>query len=65
MDDLMYLFSGPYFTNRRAPDYFSNMGIYSEEFIGRLDNLKNAGSYWRLKWFEKLGFSLMLKLGLA
>jgi hypothetical protein len=26
--------------------------------------LENAGSYWRLNWFEKIGFSFALKLGL-
>jgi hypothetical protein len=63
--DLMLLFSGPYFTNRREPNYFSNMGECAASMIETLDRLENAGSYWRVKWFEKLGFSLALKLGLV
>jgi hypothetical protein len=64
LNDLMQLFSGPYFTNRRNPDYFSHMGEYLEDMIKRLDTLKEAGSFWRMKWFEKFGVSLGLKLGL-
>jgi len=64
LDDLMKLFSGPYFTNRRQPDYFSHMGDYLPDMIATLDTLENAGSYWRMKWFEKLGVKLGVKLGL-
>jgi hypothetical protein len=64
LSDLMHLFSGPYFTNRREPNYRSNMGGYATHMIEALDSLENAGSYWRLNWFEKRGFSLALKLGL-
>jgi len=62
--DLMHLFSGPYFENRRSPDYFSHMGEYLADMLARLETLKGAGSFWRLKWYEKLGVSLGLKLGL-
>ena len=62
--DLMHLFSGRYFTNRRDPNYFSNMGEYTSDIIETLHRLENAGSYWRLNWFEKIGFSFALKLGL-
>ncbi|MDY6856523.1 MAG: hypothetical protein SWO11_17830 [Thermodesulfobacteriota bacterium] len=64
LSDLMRLFSGPYFTKRREPNYLSNMGEYTTEVIATLDDLENAGSFWRLKWYEKLGFSLAIKLGL-
>ena len=64
LSDLMHLFSGPYFANRREPNYLSNMGEYAANMIERLDSLEHAGSYWRLKWFEKVGFSLALKAGL-
>jgi len=64
LTDLMKLFSISYFKNRRNPDYFSNMGNYMPEFIATLDTLENAGSFWRMKWFEKLGVKLGLKLGL-
>jgi hypothetical protein len=64
LGDLMRLFSGPYFTNRREPNYFSHMSEYATDMITTLDSLENAGDYWRLKWYEKLGFSLALKLGL-
>jgi len=61
---LMKLFSGPYFTNRRKPDYFSHMGEYTADMISTLDSLENAGGYWRMGPLEKLGFSLGMKLGL-
>ncbi|MDY6844647.1 MAG: hypothetical protein SVW57_11200 [Thermodesulfobacteriota bacterium] len=64
LSDLMRLFSGPYFTNRRDPDYLSNMNKYLADVIATLDSLENAGTYWRLKWFEKLGLSFVQKLGL-
>jgi hypothetical protein len=64
LSDLMRLFSGPYFTKRREPDYFSHMGEYTADMIAALGRLENAGSYLRLKWFEKLAFSLALKLRL-
>ena len=61
LSDAIRLFSGPYFTNRREPDYFSHMAKYAADMIATLDTLQHAGSYWRLKWFEKLVFSLVLK----
>ena len=64
MHELMRLFSGPYFTNRRNPDYFSNMGKYLADMIATLDTLEGAGSYWQMKKIEKLGLSIGLKLGL-
>jgi hypothetical protein len=64
LSDLMRLFSGQYFTKRREPDYFSHIREYLTEMITTLDSLENVGSYWRLKWFEKLGLSLALKSGL-
>ena len=64
LSDLMRLFSGPYFMNRRDPNYFSHMGEYATDMIATLDSLENVGAYWRLRWFEKLGYSLALKLGL-
>ncbi len=45
LDDLMRLFSGPYFKNRRQPDYFSHMGGYLPDMIATLDTLENAGPY--------------------
>jgi hypothetical protein len=62
LSDLMRLFSCPYFRKRREPDYFSHTSEYLADMIKTLDSLENAGSYWRLKWFEKLGFSIALKL---
>jgi hypothetical protein len=64
LDDLMKLFSGSYFKNRRDPDYFLKMGEYFGDIITTLDTLENAGSFWRMKWFEKFGFSLAVKLGM-
>ncbi len=62
LSDAMRLFSGSFFTKRREPDYFSHMAKYTADMIAIQDSLQNAGSYWRLKWFEKLVFSLVLKL---
>jgi hypothetical protein len=64
LSELMRLFSGPYFTNRRNPDYFSHMGEYLADLVTKLDTLKGAGSHWRMKWFEKLGVKLGVKMGL-
>ncbi len=64
LSELMRLFSGTYFTNRRNPDYFSHMGEYLADMISALDTLENAGEYWRMGRLEKFGFSLALRLGL-
>jgi hypothetical protein len=62
LSDAMRLFSGPYFTKRREPDYFSHKIRYAADMVAAMDTLENAGSYWRLKWFEKIVFSLVVKL---
>jgi len=62
---LMKFFSGPYFTQRREPDYFSHMGKYLLQMIASLDELDDAGAFWRMKRLEKLGFSLGRRLGLV
>ena len=64
LDNLMKLFSGPYFKNRRNPDYFSHMGEYVAEMISTLETLENAGDFWRMGKLEKIGFSIGMKLGL-
>lgn len=64
LSDLMCLFSGQYFTNRRQWNYYSLMGYYTSDLVISLSGLQNAGSYWRLKWYEKIGFALALKLGI-
>jgi hypothetical protein len=63
-NDLMQLFSGPYFTKRRELDYFSHMGEYLVAMIASLDSLGNAGAYWRMGRLDKLGISLARKLGI-
>lgn len=60
----MQLFSGPYFTNRREPDYFLHMGDYLFDMISSLEALEDAGHYWQMGRFEKLGFSIGRKLGM-
>jgi hypothetical protein len=40
------------------------MNEYVLDIITTLAGLENAGAYWRVKCFEKIGFSLALKLGL-
>jgi hypothetical protein len=64
LDSLMELFSSPYFRHRGDPDYVSHMSEYMGGFLGKLDELEEAGDYWRMKPLEKLGFSLAMKLGL-
>lgn len=64
LSDLMRLFSGPYFTKRRELDYFSHMGDYLTDMIASLDSLENAGTYWCMRRWEKLGFCLGRILGL-
>jgi hypothetical protein len=64
LSNLMWLFSGPYFTKRRELDYVSQMGDYLTDLIASLDSLDNAGTYWCMRRWEKLGFSLGRKLGL-
>jgi hypothetical protein len=64
LSSLMQLFSGPYFTNRRDPDYFSHMGEYLGDMISVLDTLENAEDFWRMRRLEKLGVSIGIKLGL-
>ena len=65
LNSLMNFFSGPYFTQRAQPDYYSQMSEYLFAMIASLDDLVNAGSYWRMNRFEKLGFSLGRKLGIV
>ena len=65
LSSLMRFFSGPYFTNRRQPDYYSHMGEHLFAMLSSLDTLENAGSYWRMARVEKLGFSLARRLGLV
>ncbi|MDY6933422.1 MAG: hypothetical protein SVZ03_04270 [Spirochaetota bacterium] len=64
LNTLMQLFSGPYFTNRRNPDYFSHMGEYTSDMLILLNKLENAGDYWRLNRLEKVGFYIGEKLGI-
>ncbi|MBU0994335.1 MAG: hypothetical protein KJ737_17730 [Proteobacteria bacterium] len=64
LETLMKLFSGPYFQKRREPDYFSHMGEYLADMIASLDQVKNAGNFWRMRSFEKLGLTLGQKLGI-
>jgi hypothetical protein len=64
LDSIMQLFSLPFFKNRGTPDYVSRMSEYMAAAMGELDNLPNAGKYWRLSPFEKAAFSLVMKLGL-
>lgn len=62
LNDLMRLFSGPYFKKRNEPDYFSRYGEYTIDMMAALDRIENAGSYWRLTRLEKLAFKFGLKL---
>jgi hypothetical protein len=65
LSSLMQFFSGPYFTNRLKPDYYSHMGKYLFAMMASLETLERAGSYWRMNRLDKLGFSIGRKLGLV
>jgi hypothetical protein len=65
LGSLMQFFSGPYFAKRLQPDYYSHMSDYLFAMIASLDGLDNAGSFWRMNRFERLGFSFGRKLGLV
>ncbi len=60
----MDLFSGPYFTNRGKPDYFSHMGKYLTDMVGSLESLEDAGDFWQMGRLEKMGLSLGEKMGI-
>jgi len=62
LDAAMRLFSVPFFTRRREPEYFSHAAKYAAGMIAAMETLDNAGSFWRLKWFERIVFSLVLRL---
>ena len=64
LNDAMQLFSVPFFTKRREPEYFSYAAKYAVHMIATMEILENAGAFWRLKWFERIVFSLVLKLKL-
>ena len=64
LDSLMQLFSLPFFKNRNTPDYVSRMSQLMADAMDELDNLSDAGGYWRLSGFEKAAFSVALKLGI-
>jgi hypothetical protein len=48
LTDLIQFFSGRYFKKRMEPDYFSHIREYEAEMIAGLEQLKDAGAYWRL-----------------
>ena len=64
LDSLMQLFGLPYFTNRGKPDYTSHMSEYMAGLVGELDNLPDAGDFWKLSPVEKAAFKLAMKLEL-
>jgi hypothetical protein len=64
LDSLIQLFGEPYFTKRGSPDYVSHFSGYMAALVGELDNLQDAGNFWKLSRFEKSAFSLARKLGL-
>ncbi len=64
LDSLMQLFGLPYVTNRGKPDYVSHMIEYMAGLVGELDNLPDAGDFWKLSPFQKAAFKLAMKLGL-
>jgi hypothetical protein len=45
-DDLLTLFSGPYFTKRLDPAWVSNSREYAREMVGTLIKLGKSGPFW-------------------
>ncbi len=64
LESLMQLFSGPYFTNRGKPDYFSHMGKYLTDMVGSLESLEDAGDFSQMGRLEKIGLTIGEKVGL-
>jgi len=64
LDSLMQLFQLPYMRNRGKPDYVSHMSEYMAGLVGELDNLPDAGDFWKLSPVEKAAFKLAMKLEL-
>ena len=60
----MQLFQLPYMRNRGKPDYMSHFSEYTADLVGELDNLTDAGKFWKLSPVEKAAFKLAMKLGL-
>jgi hypothetical protein len=65
LDSLMCLFSVPYFTRRRDPDYFSHISEYLGGLLAAIDDVEDAGDYWRMTRIEKMGFSVARRLRLV
>jgi hypothetical protein len=64
LDSLMQLFRLPYMKNRGRLDYMSHFSEYMAGLVGELDNLPDAGNFWKLSPFQKTAFKLAMKLGL-
>ena len=64
LDSLMQLFGLPYVTNRGKPDYVSHFSEYMAGLVGELDNLPDAGDFWKLSPSQKSAFNLAMKLRL-
>ena len=48
LPDLVRLFSGNNFRRRMDTDYVSHMLEYQGEMVLQLQNLENAGSFWKV-----------------
>jgi len=48
LPDLVRLFSGNYFKRRMDSDYFPNMLQYMGEMAQSIQNIENAGAFWKL-----------------
>ena len=64
LDSLIQLFGEPYFRNRGKADYVSHFSEYNAGLVGELDQLPDAGEFWKLSPFQRAAFNLAVKLGL-
>jgi hypothetical protein len=46
LNDLVKLFSGPYFSRRMDPDWVSNSRKYAREMIATLKEIGKTGPFW-------------------
>ena len=62
LDSLIQLVGQPYFTSRGGPDYVSHFSEYMAGLVGELDNLPDAGDFFKLSPVLKAAVNLAFKL---
>ena len=65
LDAVLGAFSQDFFKRRGDPDYFSKMGEYFEALIPIMNDLDEAGAYWRPGRVAAALLPIAKKLGIA